>query len=138
MITSTVLYLGKLRTECTHKRSGQKFITDAPPDNNGRGEAFSPTDLTATSLATCMMTVMGIGAESRGWEINGMQADVTKVMAENPRRISRIMVDLVVDAPELDKENLKILEAIGLSCPVAKSLHPEIRQDVTFSFRALP
>ncbi|MBP6828032.1 MAG: OsmC family protein, partial [Saprospiraceae bacterium] len=91
-MTSKVEYLGELRTECTHLRSGQKFITDAPVDNQGKGEAFSPTDLSATSLASCMLTTMGISALNHGIDMNGAGAEVHKIMASDPRRIARVEV----------------------------------------------
>ena len=133
MITSTVTYLGNLRNECIHIRSGKAIITDAPPDNHGKGEAFSPTDLAATSLATCMMTVMGIAAEGRGIELKEMHAEVTKIMADNPRRIAEVIVDLKVKS-NADEAQQKVLETIGINCPVALSLHPDVKQRVTISF----
>ena len=135
MTTSTVKYLGNLRTECTHILSGKNIITDAPLDNHGQGQAFSPTDLCATSLATCMITVMNIAAEGRKLQIDAMDAEVTKVMAANPRRISEIIIKLTIRASNLTDENKAILEEIGRNCPVAKSLHPDIKQDVTFYFQ---
>ncbi len=131
-MTSKIIYLGDLRTECTHLRSGQSIITDAPPDNNGRGEAFSPTDLTATSLGTCLITVMGIAARNHNINIDGAKVEVTKHMASDPRRIAA--VDLRVIMPEriyLPKEK-KILEKAGLTCPVALSLHPDLKQNIEF------
>lgn len=131
-MTSKIKYHGDLRTECTHIRSGQAFITDAPIDNNGRGESFSPTDLTATSLGTCMITVMGISARNHGININGAELEITKHMAADPRRISRI--DVRIEMPQLtysDKEK-KILETAGRTCPVAYSLHPDIEQVLEF------
>lgn len=131
-MTSKIIYLGDLRTECTHLRSGQSIITDAPPDNNGRGEAFSPTDLTATSLGTCLITVMGIAARNHNINIDGAKVEVTKHMASDPRRIAA--VDLRVIMPEriyLSKEK-KILEKAGLTCPVALSLHPDLKQNIEF------
>ena len=133
MATSIVEYLGDLRTECTHIKSGQTFITDAPTDNHGKGEAFSPTDLCATSLATCIITVMNIAANGRGIKIDEMRAEVTKVMAENPRRISQIIIDLKVKAA-LSGEQKKLLEHIGNNCPVALSLHPDIKQDISYHY----
>jgi putative redox protein len=134
-MTSKVVYNGQLRTQATHLRSGNNIITDAPIDNHGRGEAFSPTDLAATSLATCMLTVMGIYADGRGINMDNSTADVTKIMAENPRRIAEIHVDVLVNATLADKER-KQLEHIGLNCPVAKSLHPDIKQVIKFSYPA--
>lgn len=133
-MTSTIKYLGDLRTECTHIRSGQTFITDAPIDNNGKGEAFSPTDLAATSLGSCMITIMGIAARNHEINIDGTTLEITKHMASDPRRISGI--DVVVNLPNLDYsiKDKKILEKAGLTCPVALSLHPDIQQNIVFKW----
>jgi uncharacterized OsmC-like protein len=131
-MTSKIVYHGGLRTECTHLRSGQTIITDAPVDNNGKGEAFSPTDLTATSLGTCMITIMGIAANTHGINIDGTTLEVTKHMAADPRRISGIDVVLHMPPREYSKKEMKILEKAGLTCPVALSLHPDIRQNIQF------
>lgn len=132
-MTSKVVYLGNLRTENTHLNSGNTFITDAPLDNNGKGEAFSPTDTVATGLANCMMTVMGIKAEQLGVNMNGTTASVTKIMAANPRRISKIMIEF--NFPEgIDQKSQKILEHTARTCPVHYSLHPDIERDITFNF----
>jgi putative redox protein len=134
MQTSKVKYLGHLRTELTHIRSGQHFITDAPVDNKGRGEAFSPTDLTATSLATCAITTMGIAAEGRGIQMVIADADVLKIMANNPRRIDGIEVKISLQILPDTAENRAILEDIGLNCPVARSLHPDVKQMMSFEY----
>ncbi len=132
MHTSEVIYLGDLRTESTHIASGNKVVTDAPVDNNGKGEAFSPTDMLATSLAQCMMTIMGIEADKLGVDITGMRASVLKKMALNPRRVIKINVELTLPAHALAfKEQL---EHAAHTCPVAKSLHPDIEQHVVFSY----
>lgn len=133
-MTATVKYLGELRTEATHQLSGSIIITDAPPDNQGKGEAFSPTDMCATSLATCMVTIMGISARNHGLDITGTFIEVTKIMAANPRRIARI--ELKIRMPkngftELDK---KLLETAGRTCPVALSLHPDLEQVMDFEW----
>lgn len=125
-MTSKATYLGDLRTECTHLLSGQKIITDAPPDNQGKGEAFSPTDLTATSLATCILTTMGIRA--RDLDITGARAEVTKIMASDPRRISRIEVKITMPKNNFSDKDKKVLEAIARTCPVALSLSENIEQ----------
>ena len=135
MHTSEVLYKGELRTVLTHMKSSQQVITDAPVDNNGRGEAFSPTDLLATSLATCMLTVMGIKARAINVNIDGTKAEVLKVMAESPRRVSEIYVNIFF--PENNKYSQKekdSLELTALNCPVAKSLHPDIKQKTRFHY----
>lgn len=130
-MTATVTYLGDLRTECTHLKSGNAFITDAPTDNQGKGEAFSPTDTVATGLGACMITVMGIKARDLEVSLDGSRVEVTKHMAASPRRISRI--DLTLHLPEhVSDKNRKILENTGRTCPVAMSLHPEIEQVVEF------
>ncbi len=134
MQLSKVFYKGDLRTNAIHLASGETIITDAPKDNNGRGEAFSPTDLAATSLASCMMTIMGIAANARGIKIEKMEADVTKIMAQNPRRISEIVVNVMLKINNDTDDYRKVLTEAGLNCPVAKSLHPDIKQNITFTF----
>ena len=132
-MTSKVMYLGGLRTESTHLKSGDSFYTDAPTDNNGKGEAFSPTDTVATGLASCMMTVMGIKARDMGVDMTGTTANVTKTMASDPRRISKI--EVVLEFPfEADNKTRKILERIANTCPVHYSLHPDIEKDITFNW----
>jgi putative redox protein len=133
MTTSTVKYLGNLRTEATHMASGLKIITDAPIDNNGKGEAFSPTDLTSTSLASCMITIMGITANSRNWNLDYCECSVEKIMTSNPRRISQINLVISLNEKWNDKER-KILETAANTCPVAFSLHPEIKLNVIFNY----
>ncbi|WP_394262001.1 OsmC family protein [Moraxella boevrei] len=133
MPTSTITYQGSLRTQAVHLQSNNKIVTDAPTDNHGLGEAFSPTDLLATSLACCMLTVMGIKAESMGLDLTGTQADVVKIMATDPRRVAQIDVMLIVKGVATDKDQ-QILTNTALTCPVAKSLHPDLLQNVTFNF----
>ena len=134
MQTSKVVYQGNLRTIATHIRSGSHFITDAPVDNKGKGEAFSPTDLTATSLAACIITTMAIGAEGRDIVIEKAEADILKIMEANPRRIGEIQVAIrLTIVPDNDK-NRELLEDIGIHCPVARSLHPNLKQTVTFNY----
>lgn len=132
-MTSKVKYLGDLRTESEHLQSGSKVITDAPVDNHGKGEAFSPTDMVANSLATCMLTIMGIKAASQGIDIKGTTAEVTKTMASNPRRISQIEVIIQFPGSYSDEET-KMLENAGMTCPVFLSLHPEIEKKITFNY----
>jgi len=131
-MTSTVEYLGDLRTKCVHLASDNQIITDAPVDNHGKGEAFSPTDLTATSLATCMITIMGIAADARGWNIAGAKVQVLKSMASNPRRISKIEVTLHMPMLPLEESDRDFLEKVAKECPVAKSIHPDIEQVINF------
>ncbi|MFI2742570.1 OsmC family protein [Zhouia sp. PK063] len=130
-MTSKVEYKGNLRTVCTHLKSGSEFITDAPTDNNGKGEAFSPTDTVATALASCMITVMGIKARDLEVDLTGTTAEVTKTMSANPRRISKIEVTINFPLNPDDKTK-KILEHTANTCPVHQSLHPEIEKVITF------
>ncbi len=126
--------MGGLRTEATHLKSGKIIITDAPPDNNGKGEAFSPTDLVCSALSSCMMTVMGILAEREKIDLGGLTSDVVKIMASNPRKISEIQVSFShknLIASDLQKDKLK---RAALTCPVALSLSESIKQTVTFDF----
>jgi putative redox protein len=131
MSTAKVTYLGNLRTECEHLNSGATFITDAPIDNNGKGEAFSPTDTVATGLASCMITMMGIKAEALDVSLGGTTAMVTKTMATNPRRISRIDVEVIVPT-NVSEKSQKILENTAKTCPVLYSLHPDIEKGIVF------
>lgn len=134
MATSTVNYLGQLRTEAIHEQSGIKIITDAPIDNHGKGEAFSPTDLLATSLANCMLTIVGIAANNHGFDIDGATASVTKIMGENPRRVVKIKVDLTFPPNAYSQKEKDIIERSAKTCPVAHSLHPDIIQEISFSY----
>ncbi len=134
MATSKVTYVGNLRTEAKHLRSGTQIITDAPVDNQGKGEAFSPTDLTSTALAACMVTIMGIRARDKGLAIEGVETSITKTMASNPRRISKIEVTLKMPAGNYSSADKKVLEAAATTCPVAMSLHPDIEQVVIFEW----
>ncbi len=131
-MTSTVVYEGELRTTCTHLRSGNHFETDAPLDNNGKGERFSPTDLMATSLATCMLTVMGIKARTMGFDLNGVNVEVEKIMKAEPRRVGGI--NLFFHFPEtlqsVDEKTKQILKHTGNTCPVQHSIHPDIEVKV--------
>ncbi|MDX5426655.1 MAG: OsmC family protein [Bacteroidota bacterium] len=129
--TSTIVYLGDLRTQMRHERSGETVITDAPLDNNGKGEAFSPTDLVATGLGSCMLTMMGIKARDLGIDLGSVEVKVEKIMASDPRRISKIVVELRMPN-SLDPNTCKILENTARTCPVAKSLHPDIDQEMIF------
>ncbi|MBZ0206864.1 MAG: OsmC family protein [Flavobacteriales bacterium] len=135
MDTAHVKYLGGLRTEALHVRSGEKIITDAPIDNHGKGAAFSPTDLMSTSLACCMMTLMGIAAEARNIALKGLEARVVKHMASGPRRVERIEVHFTLDGKDLDDKQRGILEHAARTCPVALSLREELVQEVSFTYR---
>ncbi len=130
-MTSKVIYTSNLRTEATHLKSGDTIITDAPVDNNGKGEAFSPTDLMATSLASCMMTIMGIAARNHEINMGNTTAEVTKIMGENPRRI--IGIDVKITLPKhYDKKEKSILSHAAENCPVMKSIHPDIVVNLDF------
>jgi len=133
MATIATTYLGELRTEATHLQSGTKIITDAPTDNQGKGEAFSPTDLLAESLAGCMLTTMGIAARTHGFNIDNTSCEVTKVMAANPRRVAEVVTKFKFPQQYEDKEK-KILELAALNCPVYVSLHPDLVKTVDFGW----
>lgn len=132
MANFELTYTGELRCRAIHLKSANEIITDAPTDNMGKGEAFSPTDLTATSLGLCMLTTIGISAQKNNYNIDGTRAEVTKVMASNPRRISEIVVDLYFPANNYTEEQKRLIETAALHCPVAKSLHPDLVQTVKF------
>lgn len=134
MATSQVNYLGGLRTESIHLKSGTKITTDAPPDNHGKGEFFSPTDLMATSLANCMLTIIGIAAQTHGFNIDGATAEVTKIMANDPRRVAEIGIRLNFPHNNYSDKERKIIEHAVHNCPVAKSLHPDLKQNVSINY----
>lgn len=134
MKTSEVIYIDELRTECIHLQSGEKIITDAPIDNQGKGQYFSPTDMLATSLASCMLTIIGIFAQRGGFSINGAKATVTKVMGNDPRRVSEVHIDIDFPKNNYSEKEKKIIQVCVETCPVAKSLHPEIKQIVNCNF----
>ena len=134
MSTSKVTYLGELRTSSTHLQSGSIIISDAPLDNNGKGEAFSPTDTVANGLASCMFTVMGIKAREMNVDFSGSTAEVTKVMAAEPRRIAEIHVTFTMNL-EADEKTKTILERTALTCPVHFSLHPDIKREIVFNWK---
>ncbi|PLK45020.1 OsmC family protein [Emticicia sp. TH156] len=136
MPTSKITYLGELRTEAVHLQSGTQIVTDAPVDNHGKGEAFSPTDLTATSLGSCAMTIMGITARRDEIDFTGSTIEVTKIMsAELPRRIVKIEVNFNMQTPEeLSEEVKQKYIRVAHTCPVALSLHPDIEQVFNFNW----
>ena len=133
-MTSKVTYLGDLRTSSMHLQSGTEILSDAPLDNKGKGEAFSPTDTVANALASCMMTIMGIKAGEMNVDLQGSTAAVTKIMNAEPRRIGAIEIyfDMVGTA---DQKNKTILERSAMTCPVFLSLHPEIEKRITFDWK---
>ncbi len=134
MVHVDVKYLGSLRCEAVHGPSGMKILTDAPVDNHGKGEAFSPTDLAATSLGACMATVMGIAAARHEVPLEGMTVGVGKVMsADSPRRIARIEIVFTISQPP-DHPKRALLEAAALACPVHHSLHPDVEKPVRFDW----
>jgi uncharacterized OsmC-like protein len=134
MAMSKVTYLGDLRTSSIHAQSGSQIISDAPLDNNGKGEAFSPTDTVANGLASCMFTVMGIKAQEMDVDFSGSIAEVTKIMAADPRRIAEIHVRFDMNAVADDKKRA-ILERTAMTCPVYYSLHPDIKKVIVFKWK---
>jgi uncharacterized OsmC-like protein len=134
MATSRVEYSGNLRTTCTHRKSGQEIITDAPTDNNGKGEAFSPTDLVATAYASCMITVIGIHCDKNGHSFENGSAEVTKIMGDAPRRIARLEIAMDLSGNGWDKDLCERIEKVAEACPVAQSVHPDIEVSITYKF----
>ena len=132
-MTSKVNYLGDLRTSAIHIASDKNFITDAPIDNQGKGEAFSPTDTVATALASCLLTIMGIKARDLNIDIKNTTAEVAKIMGSKPRRISEIQIT-VNFTKSYDQRIKKILEKAALACPVSNSLHPDLKQNILFNW----
>jgi len=127
-------YLGELRTVDKHLKSGNTLITDAPTDNNGKGEAFSPTDLVCAALSSCMMTIMGQVADRENIDLTGMTTEITKVMASSPRKISEIHVSLTQPGLKADDKQKQKLKNAAHTCPVALSLADTIKQEVTFNW----
>ncbi len=136
MATVQTTYLGDLRTECVHLQSGNKIITDAPVDNQGRGEAFSPTDLLATAYGSCVLTIMGMAARTHGFSIDGAEVQVTKIMGTDPRRVVELVVEFTMPHDNYSPKERKILELTAKECPVYNSLHPDIKKTVTYKYRA--
>lgn len=132
MKTSIVTYEGDIRTTCVHLRSGQAILTDGPIDNHGKGEAFSPTDLVATALGACMLSIMGIAAKTHNIQIEGARAEILKIMAENPRRIARIEVDIFMPSLNYTDKEMSILINAAKSCPVGRSLSPNLEEVLNF------
>ena len=130
-MTSKVSYLGNLRTESVHTSSNEKIVTDAPTDNNGKGEAFSPTDLVASSLSSCILTVIGIVSKQLEYDLTNTTSSVKKIMGDKPRRIVEIEVKIKF-SQSTDSKTKSIIEKTALNCPVAKSLHPDIKQNISF------
>jgi uncharacterized OsmC-like protein len=132
--TIRTTYLGQLRTEAVHVQSGNKLITDAPTDNHGKGETFSPTDLLATSLASCILTIMGIKAEAAGFSIDGATAKSWKLMSENPRRVAEVKIEFDFSTCTLSDENKELLKSLVKVSPVPLSLHDNTKQTVSIKF----
>ena len=134
MATSKIVYIGDLRTKAAHLQSANEIITDAPVDNEGKGEAFSPTDLLATSLPCCMLTIMGISAKKHGFSIDGTEVTATKVMGTNPRRVVEIVVEFNFPKNNYTDREKAFIEAAAKECPVAKSLHPDLKQTLVYNY----
>lgn len=134
MATIKTVYLGDLRTENEHLQSGNKVITDAPIDNRGKGEYFSPTDLLATALGSCIMTIMGIKARDNGIDLEGTQVEITKIMASDPRRVAEVIVEFHFPKKNYSKEERKLIESVAGISPVPLSLHPDLRQTIRFNW----
>jgi uncharacterized OsmC-like protein len=133
-MTSKITYLGELRTSSIHIQSGSEIISDAPIDNNGKGAAFSPTDTVANGLGSCMFTVMGIKAAEMNVNLSNSTAEITKIMAAEPRRISEIHIVFYITV-EVDDKTKTILERTAMTCPVYYSLHPDIKKVITFNWK---
>jgi uncharacterized OsmC-like protein len=133
-MTSKITYLGELRTSSIHIQSGSEIISDAPIDNNGKGAAFSPTDTVANGLGSCMFTVMGIKAAEMNVNLSNSTAEITKIMAAEPRRISEIHIVFNITV-EVDDKIKTILERTAMTCPVYYSLHPDIKKIITFNWK---
>lgn len=134
MATVKVNYLGGLRTECTHIKSGTIIQTDAPTDNKGKGEKFSPTDLVATAYVSCMLSLVGIYCEEHNIAYNEGTAEVDKIMASNPRRIEKLNITLDFTGNNWDEKTKVILMRVAENCPVAKSVHPDIEINIDYKF----
>ncbi len=134
MLISEVHYSGQLRTSCKHLKSGTEIITDAPIDNNGKGEAFSPTDLVATALVSCMMTIIGIKTKEMNLGLK-MKASIEKIMGKSPRKIDKINIAMTISGQSISDEQKELIKDAALNCPVAKSLNTDIIQNVFFEFK---
>lgn len=134
MITSKVEYLGNLSTKCTHVRSGVEIVTDAPVDNNGKGESFSPTDMAATAYVSCMITIIGIYCDKNGLPFNAAKSEITKHMSSSPRRISGIDIELDLSGNGWSSEEITRIIRAGESCPVALTFHPEVTININYTF----
>jgi putative redox protein len=134
MITVKTIYKGELRVHSEHIASGNILFTDAPIDNKGKGETFSPTDLVATALGSCMLTIIGIAAQTHGFNIDGTHLEITKIMESNPRRIGEVIVSFYFPKNNYSLKEQIFIKAAAETCPVAKSLHPDLKQTLFFNF----
>jgi uncharacterized OsmC-like protein len=133
--TVRTTYVGELRTQAMHVRSGKKIITDAPPDNKGKGEAFSPTDLLATSLGSCMLTIMGIAAREHEFDIDNTEIKIWKIMVSDPRRVGEIKIELTFPKKNYTDKQKKIIERAAFTCPVYLSLHQDLIKTIRFIYK---
>ena len=134
MITIKTIYTGDLQTIATHVRSGRTLVTDAPVDNQGKGENFSPTDLLAASLGSCTMTIIGIAARNHNFSVDGTRMEITKIMAENPRRVAEVVIDYFFPPNSFSDREKAIIENAARTCPVARSLHTDLKQTLRFNY----
>jgi len=134
MATVKTTYLGDLRTENIHLQSGSKIITNAPTDNRGKGEAFSPTDMLATALANCIMTIMGIKAMDNGIDLVGTEIEITKIMADGPRRVAEVVMEFNFPKKGYTGEEKRLIESVAGISPVPLSVHPDLKQTVVFNW----
>jgi len=134
MTTVKTTYLGELRTENIHLQSGSKIITDAPCDNRGKGEAFSPTDMLATALGNCIMTIMGIRAMDNGIDLKGTEIEITKIMADAPRRVSEVVMEFNFPPRNYSDEEKRLIESCAGTSPVPLSVHPDLKQTIRFNW----
>ena len=131
-MTAEIIYKGELRTEMKHLKSGVTVVTDAPTDNHGKGEAFSPTDIVATATGSCALSIMGIAANTHNIKIDGTRAEVLKVMVNSPRKISEVHLDFYFPVNNYSEKEKAILENAARTCPVILSLHPDIKMEIQF------
>jgi uncharacterized OsmC-like protein len=134
MATIKTIYLGDLRTENEHLQSGNKVITDAPTDNQGKGEFFSPTDMLATALGSCILTIMGIKARDNGIDIEGTEVEVTKIMASDPRRVAEVIIEFTFPKKAYTEKEKLLVESVAGTSPVPLSLHPDLKQTISFNW----
>lgn len=134
MTKMRTFYIGELKTEAEHLKSGSKLTTEAPEDNNGKGEMFSPTDLFATSLGSCMLTIMGISAQAHGFSIEGTRVETEKIMAANPRRVAELKLEIHLPRKDYSAKEMRLIESAIKTCPVANSIHPDIIKTISYHF----